>query len=97
MKYIALVTCAAAALFIASGPARAFDIEGQSASLQDGSNQFADPVDQFFDPDAPKASSLAMPYNSKSDTYSDFVSEYGNMIPIPSPGIDRPAPAWAYR
>ena len=100
MKYLALVlvSCGVAALTVASGAARAFDIQGQNASLQDGSSpQFFSPVDEFFNPDSPKASSLAMPYNGKSDSFSDFTSDYGNMIPIPGPGIDKPTPAWAYR
>lgn len=98
MKYLALVLVSCSVAALAVTPARAFDIQGQSASLQDGSNQFASPTDRFFNPDFdPKGSSLALPYNSKADTYSDFVSDYGNAIAIPAPGVDRPTPAWAFR
>ncbi len=41
-----------------------------------------------------KGSSLALPYIGKDD--GDFISDYGNAIAIPGPGIDRGAPAWAY-
>jgi hypothetical protein len=51
------------------------------------------PSSDFFT-DFTKGSSLAMPYVGKSE--SDYVSDYGNAIPIPGPGIDRPSPAWAY-
>ena len=96
MKYLGLVLvfCGVAALAVASSPARAFDIQGQSASLQDGT-QFASPVDQALNPDFAKGSSLALPYVSRSDS-SSFISDYGNMIAIPGPGIDKPAPAWAF-
>jgi hypothetical protein len=97
MKYLGLVlvSCGVAALAVASSPARAFDIQGQSASLQDGGTQFASPADQVLNPDFAKGSSLALPYVSRSDS-SSFISDYGNMIAIPGPGIDKPAPAWAF-
>ncbi len=41
-----------------------------------------------------QGSSLAMPFNSNGGD-SGHVSDYGNSIPIPGPGIDQPSPAWA--
>jgi hypothetical protein len=35
-----------------------------------------------------------LPYIGQAD--SAYISDYGNAIPIPGPGIDRPSPAWAY-
>jgi hypothetical protein len=98
MKYLTLVlaSCAMAALAFAP-EARAFDIQGEKASVQDGGVQpFSSPTDQFLNPDYSKGSSLALPYISKGDS-TGFISDYGNMIAIPGPGVDRPAPAWAYR
>jgi hypothetical protein len=96
-----LVVCSAAML--AAAPARAFDIQGEKADLQDGSGgsqssavPFSAPVDAFGNPDFSRGSSLALPYSGKSDS-GGFVSDYGNMITIPGPGIDRPVPIWAYR
>ncbi len=84
---LVLVLCGLAA----ATPARAFDIEGEKAALPDGT-QFTAPV-QFTKPDFMQGSSLALPYIGKAD--SDFISDYGNAISIPAPGIDKPAPAWA--
>ncbi len=94
MKHLGLVLvlCGAAGLAAAPCSAYAFDIEGQNASLQDGSSHFAGTADQFFTPDYDKGSSLALPMIGQSD--SGHVSDYGNSILIPGPGID--APAWTY-
>ena len=88
MKYLgfAAVLCALAAL-----PAQAFEIQGENATLE-GSAQFASP-NPFLPPDLSKGSSLALPYIGKTD--SEFITDYGNAISIPAPGVDRPAPAWA--
>jgi hypothetical protein len=94
MKYLSLVLVFCGVASLAATPARAFDIQGENANLQDGSNHFASPANQLFSPDYTQGSSLALPYIGKSD--SGFISDYGNSIPIPGPGIDRPAPAWAY-
>jgi hypothetical protein len=96
MRYIvlALVLCGAAGL--AAGPAGAFEIQGKDASLEDGGAPFTSPADALITPDYTQGSSLALPYVGKDDSAAS-VSSYGNMIPIPGPGIDRPAPAWAWR
>ena len=94
MKYLSLVLVFCGMASLAATPARAFEIQGENASLKDDSNQFASPTDQFLTPDFTKGSSLALPFVGKSD--SAFMSDYGNSITIPGPGIDRAAPAWAY-
>ncbi|HXG78934.1 MAG TPA: hypothetical protein VNJ31_06330 [Methyloceanibacter sp.] len=103
MQRLGLVAVLCALASFAAAPASAFDIQGKNASLQDGSpagaQPFTSPADQYLSPqyDFTKGSSLALPYISKDDTSSSFVSDYGNMIAIPGPGVDKPAPAWAYR
>jgi hypothetical protein len=89
MKYLgfAAVLCA-----LAAAPAQAFDIQGEQASLEDGGAQFTAP-NPFLTPDLSKGSSLALPYIGKAD--SEFLTDYGNGISIPAPGVDKPAPAWA--
>ena len=96
MKYFSLVLIVCGMASLAAGPARAFDIQGDKANLEDGVTPFSSPADQLVTPDYSKGSSLALPYIGKDDS-STFISDYGNMIAIPGPGIDRPAPAWAYR
>ncbi len=94
MKYLSLALMLFGMASFAAAPARAFDIEGENASLQDGATPFVSPGSQFVNPDLSKGSSLALPYIGKDD--SDFISNYGNAIAIPGPGIDGAAPAWAY-
>ncbi len=89
MKYLGFVAvlCALAAL-----PAQAFEIQGEKASLEGAGPEFSNP-NPFLTPDLSKGSSLALPYIGKAD--SAFITDYGNAISIPAPGVDRPAPAWA--
>jgi len=97
MKYLALilVSCGVAAV-IAPGPARAFDIQGQNATIPDAVEPFSALFPESIDSDDARGTSLALPYIGKSDS-SVFISDYGNGIAIPAPGVDQPAPAWAYR
>jgi hypothetical protein len=95
MKYLNLALVLFGVASFAASPARAFDIEGERATL-DGATPFAasaDP-DDFISQNFGKGGSLALPYIGKTD--SDYIADYGNAIPIPGPGIDRPSPAWAY-
>jgi hypothetical protein len=85
-----LVLCGAAALIGTPGVARAFETQGSGDPI-DGQSLLVQP--QAFAQDL-KAHSLAMPLSGKSDG-GGLVSSYGNSIPIPGPGIDMPAPAWA--
>ncbi len=102
MKYLGLVVILCATAGLSAGPASAFDIQGENASLENEAGarqsgaQFSSPVDQFLTPDYTQGSSLALPYIGNNDS-STFISDYGNMIAIPSPGVDRPAPIWSYR
>jgi hypothetical protein len=88
MKYfgLAVVLCA-----LAAAPAQAFEIQGENATLEGA--QLMSPANQFLTQDYTKGSSLALPYIGKAD--SEFITDYGNAIQIPAPGIDKPAPAWA--
>ena len=90
---LVLVLCGAAGLTAVPGAAYAFDIQGESASLSDDAAQLQDLKKSFAMPEF-EGSSLAMPYIGHGD--SGNVSDYGNSIPIPGPGIDTPAPAWSY-
>ena len=90
MKYLSLVLVLCGVASLAMAPARAFDIQGENASLQDGSTPFISPPNQFINSDYSKGSSLALPYIGSAD--SNYISDYGNSIPIPGPGIDRPSP-----
>ncbi len=95
MKHSRLVLAFGGALCfaLASGSAYAFDIEGQNASLDDGSPaHFATPVDDFIKSNG-GARSLAMPLTGEADS-SVHISDYGNSIAIPAPNFE--APAWSY-
>ena len=97
MKYLALilVSCAVAAV-VAPGPARAFDIQGQNATVPDAVEPFSALFPESIESNDARGSSLALPYIGKTDS-SAFISDYGNGIAIPAPGVDQPTPAWAYR
>jgi hypothetical protein len=90
MKYLGLALVFFA---LAAAPAQAFEIQGENATLEGGGAQFTSPANQFLTQDFTKGSSLALPYIGKTD--SEFITDYGNAIQIPAPGIDKPAPAWA--
>jgi hypothetical protein len=93
MKHLPLVLVLGGLAGLAAAPAYAFDIEGQNASLEDGATHFATPVDDFIKSNG-GARSLAMPLSGGSDSLDTHISDYGNAISIPGPGID--APAWTY-
>lgn len=94
MKHVGaiLVVCGAAALAGAPDAANAFEVEG----APDPANftSLAAPQQNLFMQEF-KGHSLAMPLTGQTDS-SAPVAQYGNSIPIPGPGIDLPAPAWAY-
>jgi hypothetical protein len=85
---LVLALCGAAAVIGTS--CVAFETQGSGDPI-DGQSLLAQPQSLAQDL---KAHSLAMPLSGKSDS-GGFVSSYGNSIPIPGPGIDMPAPAWA--
>ncbi|HSH63366.1 hypothetical protein [Methyloceanibacter sp.] len=97
MKRLGLVfvLCGAASLAVLPGSAGAFEIQGSQPDRPDVTTQFAQPQSpqsMFISPEF-KGYSLATPYSSSQE--SPFASDYGNSIPIPAPGVDQPAPAWA--
>ena len=88
---VVLVLCGAAALFGTPGTACAFETQDSGDPL-DTKSLLAQPhslMMQDF-----KGHSLTMPLSGKVDS-DGFVSNYGNSIAIPAPGIDQPTPAWA--
>jgi len=92
---LVLVLCGAAGLALLPGRALAFEIQGEDADIPQSAAEYhgLEPVytlPQF------EGSSLAMPYSS-SNSLEGHISNYGNAIPIPAPGVDQPAPAWAIR
>ena len=88
---LVLVLCGVTALIGTSGVAQAFETQGSGDPI-DGHSLLAQPQSLVQDY---RAHSLAMPLAGKSDG-GGFVSSYGNSIAIPGPGIDMPAPAWAF-
>ena len=89
---LVLALCGAAVLIGAPVTASAFETQGAGDQI-DGASLLAAPQSMLSDS---KTQSLALPLSAKSDSGgAPFVSSYGNSIPIPGPGIDQPAPAWA--
>jgi hypothetical protein len=93
MKRLPLVLVLSGLAGLAAAPAYAFDIEGQNATLEDGVSHFTSPVEDFIKSNG-GARSLAMPLTGESDSSDTHISDYGNSISIPGPGID--APGWSY-
>jgi hypothetical protein len=92
---LVLVLCGAASLAVLPGSGGAFEIQGAQPDRPDVAAPFAQPQppqSMFINPDF-KGYSLATPYSSSEE--SPYASSYGNAIPIPAPGVDQPAPAWA--
>ena len=92
MKYAGAIIalCCAAGLTGAPQAAYAFELESAPPTA------FASPFAQqnLFNQES-KGYSLAMPLSGNGDDGAT-ISSYGNAIPIPGPGVDLPAPAWAY-
>ena len=74
--------------------AGAFEIQGENATLPDGASEFNNLNQSVITPEMFKGHSLAMPFIGNGDS-GENVSDYGNAIAIPGPGVDQPAPAWA--
>jgi hypothetical protein len=96
MKHLGLflVLCVAAGLAVAPNSAGAFEIQGENATLPDGASEFNNLNQSVITPEMFKGHSLAMPFIGNGDS-GENVSDYGNAIAIPGPGVDQPAPAWA--
>ena len=89
---VALVLCGAIGLVLLPARASAFEIQGKDAELPKSPAEYHGLAPAYSLPRF-EGSSLAMPYNSSGDL-SGYVSNYGNSIPIPAPGVDQPSPAW---
>jgi len=92
MRAFFFALCGASSLALLPLRAQAFEIQGKDADLPKSAAEYhgLDPVytmPQF------EGSSLAMPYANSSGS-SGFVSDYGNGIAIPAPGVSQPTPAW---
>jgi len=95
MKYLGLVLalCGAAGLALAPVGVNAFEIQGKDQDIPDSAAEFHGLGPVYSLPQF-EGYSLAMPYNSTSEG-AGHVSDYGNAIPIPAPGVTLPSPAWA--
>ena len=89
------VLCAAAGLAMLPAGASAFEVQGEGDKLPQSPAEFhglsGHGLPQF------EGSSLAMPYNSNESSFSGHVSDYGNGIAIPMPGLSQPTPAFQIR
>lgn len=93
-QFALLLVLSGAALLGASGTASAFEIQSGVTESDPRASLFNQETSQQFLMPNFDGHSLAMPYSAK-ESDSGEVSDYGNMIAIPAPGIDRPTPAWA--
>jgi len=94
MKRLVLVLCATAGLALLPARAYAFEIEGGGASDPDDAAKFESLSPVYVLPQF-EGSSLAMPYSNSGTGISGHVSDYGNSISIPAPGMSQPTPAYA--
>ena len=90
---LVLVLCGAAGLALLPAGAYAFEIQGEEQDMPQSPAEFHGLNPGYSLPQF-EGSSLAMPFDNSSGE-SGFVSDYGNSIPIPAPGISQPTPAWA--
>lgn len=87
-----LALCGAASLALLPMGAQAFEIQGEDAQIPKSPAEHYG-LDQVYTLPQFEGSSLAMPYSSSSSTGGN-VSDYGNSIAIPAPGLSQPTPAW---
>jgi hypothetical protein len=90
---LVLVLCGAAGLAFAPVSVNAFEIQGKDQDIPDSAAEFHGLGPVYALPQF-EGYSLAMPYSS-SGGEGGHVSNYGNSITIPAPGVSQPAPAWA--
>jgi hypothetical protein len=91
---LVLVLCAAAGLALLPASAYAFEIEGGGPNDPDDAAKFESLSPVYVLPKF-EGSSLAMPYSGSDTGFSGHVSDYGNSISIPAPGMSQPTPAYA--
>jgi len=94
MKRLVLVLCATAGLALLPASAYAFEIEGGGPNDPDDAAKFESLSPVYTLPQF-EGSSLAMPYNGTGTGISGHVSDYGNSMSIPAPGMSLPTPAYA--
>jgi len=90
---LVMALCGAVGLALAPVSATAFEIQGENQDIPNSAAEFHGVAPVYTLPQF-EGSSLAMPYSS-SGSASGHVSDYGNSIPIPAPGVSQPTPAWA--
>jgi len=82
----------AASLALLPAGAQAFEIQGENADIPESAAEYHG-LNPIYTLPQFEGSSLAMPYSS-APSDAGFVSDYGNSIAIPAPGISQPVPAW---
>jgi hypothetical protein len=94
MKRLVLVLCSAAGLALLPASVNAFEIEGGGENAPESAAAFHGLPPVYSMPQF-EGSSLAMPYSNSGTGISGHVSDYGNSISIPAPGMSQPTPAYA--
>ena len=92
---LVLVLCGAAGLALLPASANAFEIQGEGDKLPESPAEFHGLAPGYTVLPQFEGNSLAMPYNNSGTGYSGHVSDYGNSISIPAPGMSQPTPAYA--
>jgi len=92
IRALVVALCGAAGLALLPAGAIAFEIEGQDAELPKSAAEYHG-LNPIYSLPQFEGSSLAMPFDSNSGD-SGFVSDYGNAIAIPVPGLSQPTPAY---
>lgn len=93
IRALVLALCGAASLALLPAGVQAFEIQGQDAELPKSAAEYHGLSPIYTLPQF-EGSSLAMPFNSGGGSDSGFVSDYGNAIAIPMPGLSQPTPAY---
>lgn len=93
MRNLVLALCGAASLALLPAGAIAFEIQGENAELPKSAAEYHGLNPVYTMPQF-EGSSLAMPFNDGGSSISGFVSDYGNAIAIPAPGVSQPTPAY---
>jgi hypothetical protein len=94
MKRLVLMLCAAAGLALLPASANAFEIQGGGENVPDSAAEFHGLPQAYVMPKF-EGSSLAMPYTGNDTGISGHISDYGNTLSIPAPGMSQPTPAYA--
>jgi hypothetical protein len=92
IRAFVLALCGAASLALLPVGAQAFEIQGEDTDLPESAAE-ALGLNPIYTLPQFEGSSLAMPYSSSASD-AGYVSDYGNSIAIPAPGLSQPTPAW---